>query len=74
MRETSNCSNNTPPSDSRSLIPWAVDGEACNTQRPIVLAAGIDTLYFSFDVEVSEGMWAKLEEELQQPRQGKRKR
>lgn len=47
----------------RALIPWAIDGEACDTQRPIVLAAGVDTLYFSFDVEVSEEMWARLEEE-----------
>ncbi len=50
--------NRTLVSVTRHSAPW-VDG------RPEPQSAGADTIEFLFDVEVSEAMWTRLEEERQ---------
>jgi hypothetical protein len=50
---------------SRQLMRMAVDGESWTCDTPEIQAAGVDTLEVSFDVEVSEAMWQRLEQERQ---------
>jgi hypothetical protein len=45
------------------LMRVAVDGMPWTVDTPNILSAGVDTLEMSFDVEVSEQMWAQLERE-----------
>ncbi len=47
----------------RSLVPAAVQGEPWMEWQPTIQNAGIDTLEFSFDVEMSDEIWNRLEEE-----------
>jgi hypothetical protein len=53
----------------RALVVRVVDAEPVSEAEvlgpPVVQAAGVDTLEFSLDVEVSEDMWARLEQERQ---------
>jgi hypothetical protein len=45
------------------LVPLALEGEPWNVLTPVVQDAGADTIEFSFDVDVSDATWKKLEEE-----------
>jgi hypothetical protein len=49
----------------RALVRRAVEGEPWTPDAPEIQGAGVDTLEFSFDVEVSEAMWERLEQERQ---------
>ena len=51
--------NNT----NRALARQAVNGEAWAEWMPTIQNAGVDTLEFSFDVEIGQAMWDRLEEE-----------
>jgi len=44
----------------------SLDGEALGPFTPTILGAGVDTLEMSFDVEVSDEMWARLEGEREE--------
>lgn len=46
-----------------ALARRALEGEALDVTTPTVQGAGVDTIEFSFDVEVSQELWDKLEEE-----------
>lgn len=57
-------SGNTQQGASRALaVRAAADGEPWDEAIPRVQSAGVDTIYFSFDVEVSAEMWQRLEAE-----------
>ena len=47
----------------RALVRPAVDGQAWAEWMPEIQNAGVDTLEFSFDVEIGQAMWERLEEE-----------
>jgi len=47
----------------RALVPVATHSEAWADWMPTILNAGVDTLEFSFDVEISQTMWDCLDEE-----------
>ena len=47
----------------RALMRVTVDGEPWTADTPSILGAGVDTLEMSFDIEVSDAMWARLEHE-----------
>ncbi len=47
----------------RALVPVVVQGEPWMEWQPSIQNAGVDTIEFSFDVEISESMWMRLEEE-----------
>jgi hypothetical protein len=51
--------NNT----TRALMRPAVDSETWAEWQPEIQNAGVDTLEFSFDVEIGQAMWDRLEEE-----------
>jgi hypothetical protein len=59
--ETDTTTNET----TRPLACQAVDGDAHADWMPEVQEAGVDSLDFSFDVEVGQAMWDRLEEERQ---------
>src|SRR5579859_5021183 len=46
-----------------ALAPLAVEGEPWGDEIARALLCGVDTLYLSFDLAVSEAMWAQLEQE-----------
>jgi hypothetical protein len=48
-----------------ALMPQVVDAEPWDAGAARVMLCGIDTLYLSFDLPVSEAMWATLEAEQQ---------
>jgi hypothetical protein len=47
----------------RALMRTAVDSEAWAEWLPEIQNAGVDTLEFSFDIEIGQAMWERLEEE-----------
>ncbi len=47
----------------RAMVRPAVDGEAWTEWMPEIQNAGVDTLEFSFDVEIGQAMWERLEKE-----------
>jgi hypothetical protein len=47
----------------RALMRPAVDSEPWAEWMPEIQNAGVDTLEFSFDVEIGQAMWDRLEEE-----------
>jgi hypothetical protein len=47
----------------RALVPVTGSGEAWAEWMPTILNAGVDTVEFSFDVEISQSMWERLDEE-----------
>jgi hypothetical protein len=48
-----------------ALVPYVHQAAVCGTSDPHLLLAGVDTIYFSFDTEVSDAMWNQLNEEQQ---------
>src|SRR5258708_34556523 len=50
---------------STTLVPVAVTGEPWDHSRARALLCGVDTLYMSFDLPVSEAMWERLDQEQQ---------
>src|SRR5260370_444225 len=50
---------------STTLVPVAVTGEPWDHSRARALLCGVDTLYMSFDLPVSQAMWARLDQEQQ---------
>jgi hypothetical protein len=48
-----------------ALVPVAKDSEEWAEWMPTIQNAGVDTLEFSFDVEIGQAMWDRLEEEKQ---------
>src|SRR5690348_16907069 len=52
-------------SSPQALTVRALDGQAWTEATPDILDAGVDTVEFSFDVEVSQAMWDALENERQ---------
>ncbi len=55
--------NETTHEPTRALARQTVDGEAWAEWMPTAQNAGVDTLEFSFDVEIGQAMWERLEEE-----------
>lgn len=55
--------NSQHASASRALAPVAADSEPWAEWMPTILNAGVDTIEFSFDVEISQTMWERLDEE-----------
>ncbi len=47
----------------RALTPMAADSEPWADWMPTILNAGVDTIEFSFDVEIGQAMWERLEAE-----------
>ena len=47
----------------RALVRQAVESETWAEWLPSIQNAGVDTLEFSFDVEIGQAMWDRLEEE-----------
>jgi hypothetical protein len=47
----------------RALARQAIHGETWAEWIPTIQNAGVDTLEFSFDVEIGQAMWERLEEE-----------
>lgn len=47
----------------RALVPVTADSEAWAEWMPTILNAGVDTIEFSFDVEISQVVWERLDEE-----------
>lgn len=47
---------------SRALAPVIADSEAWAAWMPTILNAGVDTVEFSFDIEISQQMWERLDE------------
>jgi hypothetical protein len=54
---------------SQEVIPQAVDAEPWDADMPRVLLCGVDSLYLSFDLPVSEEVWARLDHEQQLAKQ-----
>jgi hypothetical protein len=54
---------------SRAVMPQVMDAEPWDAGAPRVLLCGVDTLYLSFDLPVSEEMWTKLDHEQQLAKQ-----
>jgi hypothetical protein len=50
---------------SRARVPVATDSETWAEWMPAIQNAGVDTLEFSFDVEIGQAMWERLEQERQ---------
>jgi len=46
-----------------ALMRPALDSEAWTEWQPEIQNAGVDILEFSFDVEIGQAMWDRLEEE-----------
>jgi hypothetical protein len=63
--ETKQTQHEHEAEQSRALVPARRHGAPWINGRPEVQAAGVDSLEFSFDVEVSEAMWTRLERERQ---------
>ncbi len=55
--------NETKNEATRALTRPALDSEAWAEWMPEIQNAGVDTLEFSFDVEIGQAMWDRLEEE-----------
>jgi hypothetical protein len=47
----------------RALVPVIASSEAWTAWMPTILNAGVDTVEFSFDVEVGQTVWDRLDEE-----------
>src|SRR5689334_7374181 len=58
--ETNETETNTT---TRALVRPGVEGQAWAEWMPEIQNAGVDTLEFSFDVEIGQAMWDRLEEE-----------
>lgn len=56
---------NTKSASRHALLRLVSNGEAWVDWRPAIQAAGVDTVEFSFDVQVGQAMWDRLEEERQ---------
>jgi hypothetical protein len=52
-----------PNETTHALVPVAADSEAWAEWIPTILNAGVDTIEFSFDVEISQVVWDRLDEE-----------
>jgi hypothetical protein len=51
--------------ESAAIAPLAVTGEPWDGETARTLLCGVDTLYMSFDLPVSEAMWERLDQEQQ---------
>jgi hypothetical protein len=51
------------PQAETAVVPLSIDGEPCSAWEPTIQDAGVDTIEFSFDEEISSQMWEKLEAE-----------
>src|SRR5258707_1320374 len=51
--------------DSMAMAPLVVTGEPWEKCAARALLCGVDTLYMSFDLPVSEAMWERLDQEQQ---------
>src|SRR5258708_11276520 len=51
--------------ESAAITPLAVTGEPWDGETARALLCGVDTLYMSFDLPVSEAIWERLEQEQQ---------
>lgn len=49
----------------RALVPTVAQSEPWTAWQPAIQNTGVDTVEFSFDVEISGAMWNRLEEERQ---------
>lgn len=49
----------------RALMPTVARAEPWTEWQPTIQNAGVDTVEFSFDIEISDEMWNRLEEERQ---------
>ncbi|HEV8191652.1 MAG TPA: hypothetical protein VGP82_09225 [Ktedonobacterales bacterium] len=58
--ETNETETNTA---TRAVMRSAIDSEAWAEYMPTIQNAGVDTLEFSFAVEIGQAMWDRLEEE-----------
>jgi hypothetical protein len=47
----------------RALTRPVLDGETWTEWMPSIQNAGVDTLEFSFDIEIGQAIWERLEEE-----------
>lgn len=47
----------------RALVPVALQGEPWTDWTPTILNAGVDTVEFSFDIEISQDTWDRLQVE-----------
>jgi hypothetical protein len=47
----------------RALVPVTAESEPWAEWMPVIQNAGVDTVEFSFDVEIGKAMWERLEEE-----------
>jgi hypothetical protein len=50
---------------SRALVPAVAAGKPWTEWQPAIQNAGVDTVEFSFDIEISDEVWNRLEEERQ---------
>jgi hypothetical protein len=55
--------NSQHASASRTLVPVTAESEAWADWMPTILNAGVDTIEFSFDVEICQAMWERLDAE-----------
>ncbi|HEV8191972.1 MAG TPA: hypothetical protein VGP82_10880, partial [Ktedonobacterales bacterium] len=55
--------NQNTSETTRALTRPARDGETWTEWTPEIQNAGVDTLEFSFDVEIGQAMWDRLDEE-----------
>ncbi len=49
--------------ETRALVPVTAEGEAWAEWMPTIQNAGVDTVEFSFDVEIGQAIWDRLDEE-----------
>jgi len=53
----------TETTATRALVPYVSAGQPHDDLTPDIQGAGVDTVYFSFDVTLSDAMWEQLEDE-----------
>ena len=52
-----------PQQNSRALVPVNAESEAWAAWMPTIQNAGVDSLEFSYDIEISQEMWERLDED-----------
>jgi hypothetical protein len=57
--------NQTTIETAQAMLSHVREGEAWDECLPTIQNAGVDTLEFSFDVEIGQAMWDRLEDEKQ---------
>src|SRR5215475_11127098 len=58
-----NVNDHAAENESRALLPITATGDPWADWMPTIQNAGVDTLEFSFDVEIGQSMWDRLDEE-----------